>query len=691
MACNELEYVMKFGFSLVILVCVFACPLNSFAKGDVFEPDHYLLLDPVVVTARGYATSQSNTPGSVGVVTAEGIELAPKGSLADSLEKITGLARTGDSPWGQDISIRGLTGPNIVILINGKRINTATDMNARLGFINPMDVERIEVLKGPISALYGSGSTGGVINIITRRADFSDEAFVDGRLAFSGSSNPGGTAGYINLSAGSENLWAFASGAYRDYGNLYGGDTSKVYNSQFSDAQGRLMLGLKPLEKLSFTLEALHSEGGDIGIPGGVSSMPAMGVVTYPSTDFTLVSLDGVLDVGGEYLDTVEANLYYTKNERRVHITNIPKPGIDIKPQADHETIGGKVQTIFRVERHTITSGLDFWTWQVESSRVRRLAAGSLKDHPTPDARQTSFGGFIEDDWRLAEKFTLNLGARLDGIWTSSDAFYKVNPPIGSPPVKVYGDKDETDLGWRLHAGLTWKMSQAWSQSFLLASSYRAADIMERYKYINLGGGKELYGNPELDPERAFYLEYGLNYSQKPIVIDLRLFGNIITDYIAEKTVSPTEIRMENVEDARIFGAELSGRWQLHSNISLFGSVAGLYGRNEEKNEPLAGIAPISGTVGIDFTHKSGLWAQLNAIMTAPQHRTPEGVPSSAGYTTVNAAAGYAFEIGRTKHEISLTGDNLFDLKYHNYLANQRGYEIWGPGVSGSINYSVEF
>jgi outer membrane receptor for ferrienterochelin and colicin len=73
-------------------------------------------------------------------------------------------------------------------------------MNARLGFINPADVERIEVIKGPVSALYSSGSTGGVVNIITRKAKFTDGLEAHGRLAGSGSSNPGAGSAYGNFS-----------------------------------------------------------------------------------------------------------------------------------------------------------------------------------------------------------------------------------------------------------------------------------------------------------------------------------------------------------------------------------------------------------------------------------------------------------------------------------------------------------
>ena len=672
--------------SLILACCLLASP----ASAAETPPVDQVLLDPVVVTARGYAASLSETPGSVGVATSRDIAVAPKASLADVLSRIPGISRTGDSPWGQDISIRGLSGPSIVILLNGKRINTATDMNARLGFINPMDVERVEVLKGPVSALYGSGSTGGVVNIITRKADYSEKDQAHGRLAASGSTNPGGGDGYANLSFSSQNAWGLASGAMRDHGNTFGGKNSHVSNSAYSDMQGRAVFGVKPWEKLTVTVEAMQSEGNDIGIPGGVSSMPSLAKVSYPRTGFNFVSMDSTLNVDGDWLKLLEANVYYTTNDRRVRVENLNNAQFkELRPSADHDTVGGKLQSTFEGGGHTLVAGADVWSWGVDSSRTREMHNGrKIIDFPVPDSRQTSTGVFAEDNWKLSDAFTVNIGARLDYVNTTSDAFYNVTPAAST---RVYGDKDESDLGWHLHAGLTWKMDDVWSQSALVSSSYRAADIMERFKYINLGGGVELYGNPELDPEQTIYLEYGLHFDKKPFKADLRLFGNIITDYISEKRESARRYTLQNVGDARIYGAELDTRWQFLDNWGLFGNATTLYGRDEDKNQALPGIAPVSGTVGVDYRHGSGFWGRVDTFMAAAQHSTPDGVDDSTGYMTLNAALGYDFSAGGLKHQLSLSVNNILDARYTNYLAHTRGYDVWEPGISALLSYSVEF
>jgi hemoglobin/transferrin/lactoferrin receptor protein len=482
-----------------------------------------LPLHTVTVTARGYAAPQSETPGSIGVVTERDIAVAPKSSLADSLQNIPGITRAGDSPWGQDISIRGLSGGSVVVLLNGRRINTVTDMNARLGFVNPADVERIEVLKGPVSALYGSGSIGGVVNIITRQAGFTREAERHGRLAISGSTNPVGFDVYGSVSHSGPSAWAFASVAQRDYGDTYGGHNSRVHNSGFRDQQGRIMFGFRPWESLILTFEAMQSEGRNIGIPGGVSVMPQQARVTYSSTQFTYLGFDAALDVNSTYVKTVEASLHHTTNRRRVlvdnwHVAPPPPPPPawpgahprELRPTADHTTWGGKLQSMIEAGSHTIVAGADFWTWSVSSHRERTVMRPNgeilaFSDTPIPDATQVSTGLFAENNWRFHQDWTVNMGARLDYLRTRADPMYVLTPNdlTPHPGNQQHGYTRESDIGRHAHAGLTFRMNPAWSQSLLLASSYRAANVIDRFRYINLGNNLTIYGNPGLKPEQS--------------------------------------------------------------------------------------------------------------------------------------------------------------------------------------------
>jgi hemoglobin/transferrin/lactoferrin receptor protein len=102
-------------------------------------------------------------------------------------------------------------------------------------------------------------------------------------------------------------------------------------------------------------------------------------------------------------------------------------------------------------------------------------------------------------------------------------------------------------------------------------------------------------------------------------------------------------------------------------------------------------VAPVSGRLGVDFSHPIGFWARLESEMIAAQRSTPNDVEGTKGVMLLNAAAGWTFKTGALKHDISLSLDNMLDTRYYNYLAHQRGSTVWEPGISAMLNYSVEF
>jgi len=642
-----------------------------------------VVLDEVTVTARGRAASLSETPGGVGVVATDDIEAsARKDSVADVLATIPGVAVSGDSPWGRDISIRGLSGTSVVILIDGKRINTATDLNARLGLINPMDVERVEVLKGPISALYGSGSTGGVVNVITRKGSFTGTEGFHGRQAITATTNGAGADGMSSVWYNSKDFWLLGSGAFRAHEDVTGGGDTDVANSGYKDAQFRLAGGVKLADDVTLELSALRSQAWDVGIPGGPTTLPTNGKVVYPRTTNTLFGADATWDVNGDTLKDIQANVYYNRIERRVSVTNAPAPIRELRPAADHETVGGGLRSNLEIGSHSIVGGFDAWSWEISSTRQRILNSGVISvDQPTPRARQTSVGVYAEDTVKLSPDWTLNLGGRVDQVFTHNDA-------MRTAP--FYAAGDHTDTGWNGHVGATWNMGGGWSQSLLAGSSYRAADILERFKYISLAGGVTLWGTPDLKPETTLFAEWGLSYASSDLSGGLRVFGNKIYDYITQKTVSSTRQEMTNIGEARIVGVEFEGRWNISKAWNLHGDVTAADGRDETKDEALRFVAPVSGKVGIGF-EADGWFASLDERWALSKNDSLTGTRPVDGYATTHLSGGYAFAGGKTKHKITLALDNLFDVKYRNWLANARGMDLVEPGFAATLSYSLEF
>ncbi len=130
--------------------------------------------DTMVVSASGYSQQLRDAPASVTVISAKQLQNKPVRDLADAVKDVEGVSVVGAANK-QDINIRGLPGEYTLILVDGRRQNSRESRpngsgGFEAGFMPPVEaIERIEVIRGPMSSLYGSDAMGGVINIITKK------------------------------------------------------------------------------------------------------------------------------------------------------------------------------------------------------------------------------------------------------------------------------------------------------------------------------------------------------------------------------------------------------------------------------------------------------------------------------------------------------------------------------------------
>ena len=688
---------LMLGGALALTIGTSAAWADTSGQKEANKDDQYsATLDKTVITARGVESSVSQTPGGVGVIKSEEIAIDQPVSISDEIARIPGVNVSSDSAWGSSVNIRGLGRGSLVFNIDGARVNTATQINAQFGTINPNEVERVEVLKGPISALYGSGSIGGVVNVITRKGEFTSEPVRRSYLTGSYTSNPDGFSTYANTSYNSPRFWVYGSAAWRDHDSYEAGDGEEIPNSQFRDYQGKLRTGIKWLRGES-DIQVQFAEGKDIGIPGtGVAPLPSAADVTYPRTSRVLASWDHKIQDISDHFKESAVKLYYQSIDRRVRIDNFPaaSPVQKITPSADHETWGAKWQNVFACGAHKIVAGIDLWNWHLDSSRVKYLANGvTIEDKPLPNADYFSGGVFAEDNWVLGEAFTLNFGGRLDYISVHNDANYLYtkppNPKVPNPLITP--SQTENDLSWNLHAGLTWNFLPDWSMSFLAASAYRAASMEERFSYIVLGSGAEKRGNPELDPERSIFFEYGLHYNAKRFGFSASAYTNFLRDLISEQIVSPELIEYQNVDEALIWGGEAEAYWLFLPGARLYANLAYTRGEDTQNNEDLPFIPPLNGLAGLRYDHSSGLWARVELSWALKQDQTPPTVETTDGWQTVGLRLGYKFNVKQTMHELILGVDNVFDEDYRDYLSTSRGIELKEPGLNFLATYRLWF
>ena len=289
-------------------------------KKDFILDSSPIELDEVVVNSNRTVKYLRNSPYSELLIDKKQIETQSFQSLSDALKEQPGLSLLSDGIWGTEISIRGLNRENIVTLIDGNRIATSTDVAARLSMIDLADIERIEVIKGASSSIYGSGATGGIINVITKTPQFNEEFIVRGNFS-SGVNSVNNLFTSSGSLAGGNSYWSSKlSGSFRKAGNTQTA-RGELKNSQFKDYSLSAVVSLIPLENnlLKFNYQLFKAE--DVGIPGA-SVFSSDAEVRYPDEKREMISANYEVQNISNAFYKFSAKYSYQSIERNVE--NIP-------------------------------------------------------------------------------------------------------------------------------------------------------------------------------------------------------------------------------------------------------------------------------------------------------------------------------------------------------------------------------
>ncbi|MFA7228238.1 MAG: TonB-dependent receptor, partial [Melioribacteraceae bacterium] len=331
-------------------------------------------LDEVLVNTDRMEKYLRNSPFSALLLGSDEIENKPAQSLSDLLKDQPGLSLLRDGVWGTEISIRGLNRENVVALIDGSRIATATDVAARLSMIDLNDVERIEVIKGAASSIYGSGATGGIVNVITKSPQTYDHFMMNGNLSAGINSVNNLTALSGSLYGGSSFWSSKISGSYRKAGNTQT-PSGELYNSQFKDYSFSGALNIIPAENnlIKFNYQLFKAE--NVGIPGA-SVFPENAEVRYPDEKREMISAGYEIQNISTLVNKISAKYSYQYIARNVEniphqVQNIPASGtaparrvsvLKITPEADHKNNNLQIQTnLSPTGNNNLILGIDYW------------------------------------------------------------------------------------------------------------------------------------------------------------------------------------------------------------------------------------------------------------------------------------------------------------------------------------------
>ena len=654
-------------------------------------------LDGVVVSASGFSQQIKEAPASISVLSGDELTKDSFTSLHSIAQKVPGVNVVGgeDGP-ASGISIRGMEKSQTLVLIDGKRVNSSSanpkggagDMNSN--FIPPAEaIERIEVIRGPMSSLYGSDAVGGVINIITKK-DFSK---FSGNVGISTTINAHKGIGdgrqgdfYLNLPLYKDlfalQLWGYKK--LRDEDNYKGG-------YQKSDKRNlSAKLWITPDEHNKFFIlgsSEKHDYSRTVGKTATIKTNKVLNAYDYEKKSYGVGYL-------GEF-DNLNADISYIYDQTQR--TSLFDKFIPAK--AKNHNFNSKFTTFFGA--HTLTFGYDFSKQNVGTTFiVSNASRNGLKDPKTYS--MSEHAGFIEDEWQiLDEKLFLTLGSRL----THNEFFGNHLSPRA---YLVYNATDTLSLKGGVATG--YKTPDVNQISPEVGTIQKAWSIVD-------------FGNKDLKPEKSTTYEVGAYYdNQADFRGSVTLFRNEFKDKIldtdgskrvngipafgtctnAPDVTCPGWGTYFNIEGATVWGVELSGDYDILSNLNLSSNYT--YNKSKIKT----GDPTINTPRGPMKFSQTGLNRLDGKSLTAtPEHvfhatltykpiksvKTFFGANYESKLTSVNFGAGNSvrentkdlltFDTGvswdANKHlTLSLNAYNIFDkVRYDEALADDGKYYFY--------------
>ncbi|MBD7976430.1 TonB-dependent receptor domain-containing protein [Serpens gallinarum] len=603
-----------------LATALLGCSLASFAQDA-------LILGDTVVSASGFEQKVTEAPASISVVSGEELQQKRYSNLAQALEDVEGIdVRQGTGKTGGlNISIRGLPSEYTLILIDGRRQNTAGNVTPNgfnetsTSFMPPMSaIERIEVIRGPMSTLYGSDAMGGVVNIITKKVASEwggslslDHTFQENRDYGEASK----TSLYASGPLVDGLLGLAVRGSLQDRGEsdlTFDNDTT-VSKRGAAPVEGRnntlgARLTLTPHENHDFALDVergrqvYNNDNCQLGTLDGKTGGNAIGGCTTDAPtvingyddelrfERDQVALSHTARLG---FGTLDSSLTHNTTETigrtipgtlGVAYSGYPSivAGDDRELKSTDLVFDTKLVSPIG-DSHIATVGAQWWDAEVEDG----IASEKFE--------QSTWSLFLEDEWRLRDDLALTLGARYE----NHDAFG------GHVSPRAY---------------LVWNTSDSWTMKGGVSRGYKTPTLNQLHDGINgvSGQGRTItIGSPDLDPEVTTNTEFGVYYDNYAgFNANATLFHNKFKDKIDDGTPLPncfftanpnqpgcvsfgSSFTQENfaqsinIDEAVTQGLELASRWQFAPRWSLSGNYT--YTDSEQKSGINKG-APLTNT-----------------------------------------------------------------------------------------------
>lgn len=676
-----------------------------------------LEMDEVVVTAERRLAFEREIPQLISVVNARKILEKNIQQTSEALREVEGVFVQKTNQGGGSPIVRGLKANKLLQMVDGIRLNNATYRGGNIQYLNTVDawaLERMEVVHGPVSVLYGSDALGGAINMITKkpllhhRPEYNWQASAN--LSFDSATST--KTSHINLMTANHRWGWLVEGSFRSFGDVrhgtQGGEalmqrlandsrTKRILNKiQAPNAYTSLDLQVKSLVKLSSIQELTFA-------------YQLNRQFEVPRYDVYEARKDSIFN-----FDPQERDLFYVmyQNNHATRFFHSATLTLSFHRQFERrirQKFSSALQTMDQFRTWTTGFQMQFNKWLNPSHHLiygmevyyDQVATRSLQMDITSKKTQSkaplfpdgstylTFGLFAQDRFLLTPKLNVTTGFRFSK--------YRLKAPFEEPQIqRFFGTIIQAPQSLTGSLGVVYELQPGIQWVTNVAQGFRAPNLDDVSK-LGVGKGGQIFDipNPDLKPEKSLNLDGGLKMYLSRFKLNMFGFYNWITDlllrrpttfqgfpFIVEQGDTLKVFRKENAGRAYTTGFEFVTQVLISPRLNLNMNLSYTYGKNITDDEPLTGVPPFHGYAGIRWHHPVG-WFEFYTRFAAAQRRLssedredlriPEG--GTPGWWTLNVRSQWQL-FNNIKLHLSMT--NLLDLNYREHLS---GFNAPGRGV----------
>jgi iron complex outermembrane receptor protein len=672
-------------------------PEHSHSAAD--EP---VALENLVVTATPLERPQAEIAAPTSVLTGRSLSLKLQPTLGESLSGQPGVASTYFGPGASRPVIRGLGGDRIRILENGTgSIDASATSPDHAVALDPLLVDRIEIVRGPAALLYGGNAVGGVVNVIDHRihTTLPDRA-LEGRTAFRYSSVDDGKSGAVLLEGATGPL-AWHVDAYRrtsDNVRIPGFSESAAIRAEETEhaaeegepapefAHGRLPNSRQQADGAAAGFSWIGSRGylgfaasghnTVYGVPPGAheheehhEEETGTAEAALPhDTSFAIAAAA----LPGEDEHAVRIDLRQRRLDLQGALTQpfgvfeSARFKLGLAEYRHQELEGNEIGTVFknrgydgRLELvHTPLGNINGAIGaQVSHNDFEAIGAEAF----VPPSHTASYALFAFEEAAL-DPLTLQFGARVE---------------TQEIEVRDGSGRSRDGSGVSLSTGAVWKLTDTWSLGATVAHSERQPNAQEIYSNgPHTGTGAFEIGDENLGKEKSLALDLSLRRRTGFVTGELTVFANRFDGYIFEQPTGGEEdglaVYQYTQRDAEFYGAEVETIFHLHESTAHAFDVRvaadTVYGEISDTGENLPRITPRRLTLALDY--RGGPFsAGIDTQLVDRARRLAPNETATDSYTLLGASLGWHFDVNRFAFDVFVRASNLTDEEARSHVS----------------------